>query len=91
MNNKEKDIITPYGKGLEPEIDPITLYGKGLESKIDPITPYGKGETYYTWDGKKVSSIDEVMEYNQLYYERMKIRPDFSIIQNNEESIERHR
>ena len=77
MNNEEKNIITSYGKGLEP--------------KIDPITPYGKEEIYYTCDGKTVSSIDEVMKYNQLYYERMKIRPDFSIIQNNEESIERHR
>ena len=74
MNNEEKNIITPYGKGLEP--------------KIDPITPYGKGETYYTCDGKEASSMDEVMKYNQLYYERLK---DYDYSHSTAERYERRR
>lgn len=30
------------------------------------------GTRFYTCDGREVSSIEEVMMYNQMYYERMK-------------------
>lgn len=57
---------------LNPEpIDNITDYGKGLESKIDPRTNFGRGISYKTCDGKDVATMEEVMQYNQMFYERM--------------------
>ena len=37
------DERTFYGKGFEPDIDLRTPYGKGFEPDIDSKTPYGKG------------------------------------------------
>jgi hypothetical protein len=57
---------------LNPEpIDNITDYGKGLEPKIDPRTDFGRGISYKTCDGKDVATMEEVMQYNQMFYERM--------------------
>ena len=85
MNPTPVDNITPYGKGLEPDIDPTTNFGKGLEPKVDNITPYGKGLepdidpitnfgkgiTYMSCDGKEFATIEEVMQYNQIYYNNL--------------------
>ena len=65
------DNVTDYGKGLTPNIDPRTDYGKGLEPNIDPRTDYGRGISYKTCDGKDVATMEEVMQYNQMFYERM--------------------
>ena len=68
-NNLYFDKITPDGKGLEPEIDKMTPYGKGLEpeisSKLDQIS-------FKTCDGKDLPSMEDVMLYNQIYYDKMK-------------------
>lgn len=57
---------------LNPEqIDNITDYGKGLEPKIDPRTDFERGISYKTCDGKDVATMEEVMQYNQMFYERM--------------------
>lgn len=40
---------------------------------IDKSTDAGKGISYKTCDGKDVATIEEVMRYNQMYYEKMKI------------------
>ena len=52
-------------------IDNVTAYGKGLEPKIDNTTDAGKGILYKTCDGKEVATMEEVMEYNQMYYDSM--------------------
>lgn len=68
---------------LNPKpVDNTTDYGKGSEPKIDPITDFGKGIFYKTCDGKNVSTMEEVMQYNQMFYERMK---------NNSEEKRMHR
>ena len=71
MDPTPVDNITPYGKGLEPKVDNITPYGKGLEPDIDPITNFGKGITYMSCDGKEFATIEEVMQYNQIYYNNL--------------------
>ena len=53
------------------EIDSRTDFGKGLESRIDSRTNSGKGISYKTCDGKDVATMEEVMKYNQMFYERM--------------------
>ena len=53
-------------------IDPRTDYGKGLEQKIDPRTDFGREITYKTCDGKDVDTMEEVIQYNQIVYDRMK-------------------
>ncbi len=35
----------------------------------DYTTDYGKGISYYTCDGKVVATIEQVLQYNQMYYE----------------------
>lgn len=71
----------------KPITDEITPYGKGEAPKIDPITDWGKGIRFYTCDGKEVESMDVVMQYNQMYYERMMMR-DKNLF---EENSGRHR
>ena len=44
------------------------------QKPIDPRIDFGKGISYYTCDGKVASSMEQVMQYNQMYYERMKIK-----------------
>ena len=51
-----------------------TDFDKVLEPKIDPRTDFGKGISYKTCDGKDVSTMEEVMQYNQMFYERMMIK-----------------
>lgn len=41
---------------------------------VDVRTDFGKGIYYKTCDGKDVATMEEVMLYNQMYYERMKIQ-----------------
>ena len=40
----------------------------------DYTTDYGKGISYYTCDGKVVATIEQVLQYNQMYYENMIIK-----------------
>ena len=55
----------------KPMKDGRTPYGKGEEPRVDPITDWGKGTRFYTCDGKEVESMEAVMQYNQMYYERI--------------------
>lgn len=43
---------------------------------IDNLTDYGRGISYKTCDGKEVATMEEVLEYNQMYYESMLKRRD---------------
>ena len=47
---------------------------------IDNLTDFGKGIYFLTCDGKKVATMEEVIAYNNMYYENMKIKKtdDFS-------------
>ena len=80
LSQEPTDSRTDYGKGLEPKIDSRTDYGKGLEPKIDSRTDFGKGIYFFTCDGKKVPTMEEVIAYNDMYYENMKTKKndDFS-------------
>jgi len=37
----------------------------------DHITAYGKSITYKTCDGKEFATMEEVMQYNHMFYESM--------------------
>lgn len=56
---------------FETKIDSRTDFGKGLKSRIDSRTDFGKGIYYKICDGKNVATMEEVMQYNQEFYERM--------------------
>jgi len=45
-----------------------------VERPIDVRTDFGKGMIYYSCDGKKFTSLEQVMQYNELFYEKMKIK-----------------
>ena len=42
-----------------------------FQTKIDSRTDFGRGIYYKTCDGKNVATMEEVMQYNQEFYERM--------------------
>lgn len=60
-------------------IDPATGFVVGSEEyhrahnliKDDHLTDFGKGITFKTCDGKDVATMEEVMQYNQMFYDRM--------------------
>jgi hypothetical protein len=43
-----------------------------IEPKEDSITDFAKGISFKTCDGKDVATMEEVMLYNQMYYDKMK-------------------
>lgn len=47
-----------------------------LQKEINPRTDFGKGVSYKTCDGKDVATMEEVMQYNQMFYESMMIKKD---------------
>lgn len=48
----------------------------------DNITDFGRGITFKTCDGKDVATMEEVMLYNQIFYERMKNKINDYTIEN---------
>lgn len=58
-------------KDLTKEKKKITSINQSIK---DYSTDYGKGIIYYTCDGKEVATMEEVIMYNQIYYEKMKIQ-----------------
>ena len=50
---------------------------KGIDyivEHVDPRTNFGKERPYKTCDGKDVATMEEVMLYNKMFYERMMIK-----------------
>lgn len=71
MNN------TDNGKYFNPKpIDNVTDAGKGFAKPIDNRTDYGRGIVYKGWDGKEFASMEEVMQYNQMFYEKYMINEE---------------
>ncbi len=46
------------------------FYNDNIEI-IDHRTDYGKGIYYLTCDGKECATMEQVMQYNQMYYDIM--------------------
>ena len=79
------DSRTRFVKGSQeyndyyfPKKEKSDLY---LDPKsIDNLTDFGKEIYFFTCDGKKVATMEEVIAYNNMYYENMKIKKtdDFS-------------
>ena len=71
MNN------TDNNKYLNPKpIDNVTDAGRGYPEPIDNRTDYGRGIVYKGWDGKEFASMEEVMQYNEMFYKSMMINPE---------------
>lgn len=47
-----------------------------IEPIKDYTTNWGKGIRFYTCDGKEVATMEQVMQYNQMYYDSMMIKDD---------------
>lgn len=47
-----------------------------FQTKIDSRTDFEKGIYYKTCDGKNVATMEEVMQYNQMFYESMMIKKE---------------
>lgn len=60
----EKGILKPEFELTDSERRKM-LYN----NKINPRTDYGKGIFYLTCDGKVCATMEEVMQYNQMYYD----------------------
>lgn len=46
--------------------------GKFEKEPVENKTDFGKGMFYYTCDGKKVATMEEVIYYNEMYYQCQK-------------------
>ena len=42
-----------------------------VNAPVNNITDSGDLRYYFTCDGKKCETMDQVMQYNQMYYEKM--------------------
>ena len=49
----------------------------------DHQTDFSKGLSYLTWDGKEMSTMEQVMEYNQLFYDSLMIQKQNNSNENN--------
>ena len=68
---------TDNEKYLNPKpIDNRTDAGRGYPEPIDNRTDYGRGIVYKGWDGKEFASMDEVMQYNEMFYKSMMINTE---------------
>lgn len=47
-----------------------------FQTKIDSRTDFEKGIYYKTCDGKDVATMEEVMQYNQMFYKSMMIKKE---------------
>lgn len=71
-------------------IDPSTGFVVGSEEynrvryqkNVDHLTDFGKGITFKTCDGKDAATMEEVMQYNQMFYERMMNKIEDHTIEN---------
>ena len=75
IDNREYSKPVDNREHFKP-IDNIEAYGRGLEAREDQITDFGKGIYFYTCDGKRLESLEDVMQYNQIYYEMSKKREE---------------
>ena len=70
LHNKNTD----NEKYLNTEpIDSRTDAGKGFAKPMDNRTDYEKDIVYKGWDGKEFATMEEVMQYNQMFYDNYKI------------------
>ena len=51
-----------------------------FQTKIDSRTDFEKGIYYKTCDGKDVATMEEVMQYNQMFYESMMIKKNENLL-----------
>ena len=47
-----------------------------FQTKIDSRTDFEKGIYYKTCEGKDGATMEEVMQYNQMFYESMMIKKE---------------
>ena len=81
----EKDIYldpTPIDE-KDIYLDPAPIGKKDIyldPAPIDNLTDFRKEIYFLTCDGKKVATMEEVIAYNNMYYENMNIKKtdDFS-------------
>ena len=76
LNPKPIDNVTDAGKGFAQPIDNRTDAGKGFAQPIDNRTDYGRGIFYKGWDGKEFGSMEEVIQYNDMFYKSMMINSE---------------
>jgi hypothetical protein len=53
---------------------PNRIHPSNNDSVVNPIekiNDFGKGIRYYTCDGREVATMEQVFQYNQMYYEKM--------------------
>ena len=84
---KNMDVLTPYGKGMEPDVDFRTDYGKGLVPDIDSKTDFGKGISFKSVDGREWAEMEQAEAANRAFYESLIIKSQ----NNNEEEPKHHR
>ena len=78
----EKGIIKPeYEMSFEQKMA-MNINNDSIDKPKDNRTDFGKGIYYLTCDGKKCATMEEVMQYNQMYYDRMMNKIDDYTIEN---------
>ncbi len=60
VKGKSVDVLTPYGKGLEPDVDLRTDYGKGISFK--------------SVDGREWTTMEQAEAVNRAFYESLIIK-----------------
>ena len=79
----EKGIIkSEYEMFFEQRMS-MNANNDSVDRPKDIRTDFGKGITFKTCDGKDAATMEEVMQYNQMFYDRMMNKIDDPHIENS--------
>ncbi len=76
MSFEQRMSMNTNNDSVDRPKDNTTDAGRGYPEPIDNRTDYGRGIVYKGWDGKEFASMDEVMQYNEMFYKSMMINTE---------------
>ena len=72
----EKGILKPEYELSDAQRRAMNMNDDNVTKPLDNRTDFGKGIYYLTCDGKKCSTMEEVIQYNDMFYKSMMINPE---------------
>lgn len=79
----EEGIIKPEYEMPFEQRTSMKINNDSVDRLKNNRTDYGKGIYYLTCDGKECATMEEVMQYNQMFYDRMMNKIDDHHIENS--------
>lgn len=85
----EKGLLKPQYELNDAQKSAINYFDSSVPK--DNRTDFGKGIDFYTCDGKRVATMEEVYAYNELFYKSMLNKIDNHQMLNDVDNIKMHR